>query len=87
MKRYLDFQCKSCSHQVDDCFTPENILPCPVCGGEMVIVWKRAPRFGDPVALGITKPPSDFQKYVLGKIKSKYKNSTLEKTHAIPKEV
>jgi hypothetical protein len=53
----------------------------------MVIVWKRAPRFGDPVTLGITKPPSDFQKYVLGKIKSKYKNSTLEKTHAIPKEV
>lgn len=25
---------------------------------------------GDPVGLGITKPPSDFQKYVLGKVKT-----------------
>ena len=87
MKRYLDFQCKFCGYQIDDYFTSENTLPCPVCGRELVIVWKRAPRFGDSVTLGITKPPLDFQKYVLGKIKSKYKNSTLEKTHAISKEV
>jgi len=26
---------------------------------------------GDPVRLGITKPPSDFSKYILGRVKEK----------------
>lgn len=43
----------------------------------------------DPVAAGITKPPVDFQKYVLGKVKhvAGADSSKLEKRWTIPKEV
>jgi hypothetical protein len=40
--------------------------------------------------MGITKPPSDFQKYVLGRIKETApgaKKDVLEKRWHIPKEV
>ena len=45
---------------------------------------------GDPVGLGITKPPSDFSKYVLGRIKEATpgaKKDVLEKRWHIPKEI
>ena len=45
---------------------------------------------GDPVGLGITKPPSDFSKYVLGRIKEATpgaKKDVIEKRWHIPKEV
>ena len=45
---------------------------------------------GDPVGLGITKPPSDFSKYVLGRIKETApgaKKDVIEKRWHIPKEV
>lgn len=45
---------------------------------------------GDPVGLGITKPPSDFSKYVLGRVKEAVpgaKKDVLEKRWHIPKEV
>lgn len=43
----------------------------------------------DPVGIGISKPPSDFSKYVLGKVKNMpgADNSTIEKRWSIPKEV
>ena len=44
----------------------------------------------DPVGMGITKPPSDFQKYVLGRIKETApgaKKDVIEKRWHIPKEV
>jgi len=44
----------------------------------------------DPMGIGVTKPPSDFQKYVLGRIKEKVpgaNKNTLEKRWHIPKEI
>ena len=44
----------------------------------------------DPVGAGISKPPSDFQKYILGKVKEKApgaNKAALEKRWHIPKEV
>ena len=43
----------------------------------------------DPVGIGITKPPSDFQKYVLGRVKEVpgASKKAIEKRWTIPKEV
>ena len=44
----------------------------------------------DPMGIGITKPPSDFQKYVLGRVKETVpgaEKSVLEKRWHIPKEI
>lgn len=45
---------------------------------------------GDPVGMGIMKPPSDFQKYVLGRVKEAVpgaQKSVIEKRWHIPKEL
>lgn len=45
---------------------------------------------GDPVGMGITRPPADFQKYVLGRVKEAVPGAqkhTIEKRWHIPKEV
>lgn len=42
----------------------------------------------DPVGIGVTKPPSDFSKYVLGKIQAQNPHGkALEKRWSITKEV
>lgn len=42
----------------------------------------------DPVNIGVTKPPSDFQKYVLGKVKEMPGASAVgNKRWHIPKEI
>ena len=44
----------------------------------------------DPVGAGISRPPSDFQKYVLGRVKETVpgaKKDVIEKRWHIPKEV
>jgi hypothetical protein len=42
----------------------------------------------DPVGIGVTKPPSDFQKYVLGRVKEKTGGSAIaNKRWTIPKEI
>lgn len=43
----------------------------------------------DPVNIGVTKPPSDFQKYVLGRVKEKTPGATAvaNKRWDIPKEI
>lgn len=43
----------------------------------------------DPVNIGVTKPPSDFQKYVLGRIKSAVPqaDAVASKRWDIPKEI
>ena len=43
----------------------------------------------DPVRIGVTKPPSDFQKYVLGRIKEKNPGATAVASRRwhIPKEL
>lgn len=43
----------------------------------------------DPVSIGVKKPPVDFQKHVLSKVKEMpgANKSTIEKRWSIPKEV
>jgi hypothetical protein len=43
----------------------------------------------DPVNIGVTKPPSDFQKYILGRVKSAvpHADAVASKRWDIPKEV
>ena len=43
----------------------------------------------DPVGIGVTKPPADFQKYVLGKVKETAPGASAvaNKRWHIPKEV
>jgi len=49
-------------------------------------IW-RVMHIGDPVSLGITRPPSDFQKFVLGKVKAKNPRGSVEKRWNITKEI
>lgn len=43
---------------------------------------------GDPVRMGVTKPPSDFQKYVLGRVKEAHPlGGAVERRYNIPKEI
>lgn len=43
---------------------------------------------GDPVRMGVTKPPSDFSKYVLGRIKENHpRGNAIERRHTIAREV
>ena len=43
----------------------------------------------DPISIGVTKPPADFQKYVLGRIKSAvpHADAVASKRWDIPKEI
>jgi hypothetical protein len=40
----------------------------------------------DPVGIGVTRPPSDFSKYVLGRIKETAPGPALEKRWTIQRE-
>ncbi len=40
----------------------------------------------DPVGIGVTRPPSDFSKYVLGRIKETAPGPALEKRWSIQRE-
>ena len=52
---------------------------------QMIIV----ANFVDPVSIGVTKPPADFQKYVLGRVKAAVPeaNAVASKRWDIPKEI
>lgn len=53
---------------------------------EQVII---AANFVDPVTIGVTKPPADFQKYVLGRVKAAvpHADAVASKRWDIPKEI
>ena len=48
-----------------------------------------AANFVDPVSIGVTKPPADFQKYILGRVKSAVPgaDAVANKRWDIPKEI
>jgi hypothetical protein len=42
----------------------------------------------DPVGIGVTKPPQDFSKHVLGRIKENHPlGGAIERRYTIPKEI
>jgi putative FmdB family regulatory protein len=61
--------------------------PCPECKKNTIVHEPAAPLIGDPVRLGVTRAPSDFQKYVLGKIQAKHPKHNMDRRHSITKEV
>lgn len=88
-----DYSCSSCGHSFEkrilmsDCDAPA-LDPCPACNAtESVTKNLCAPFIGDPVQQGVTKVPSDFSKYVLGKVKAAHPRGNVEKTRSIAKEV
>lgn len=43
---------------------------------------------GDSIRMGVTKPPSDFSKYVLGRVKENHPlGKAIERRHTITREV
>ena len=49
---------------------------------------QKPPAIGDPVRLGILKPPADFQKNVIGRMKESIPGNTLGKSKfSIPREL
>lgn len=43
---------------------------------------------GDPIRMGVTKPPSDFSKYVLGRVKETNPlGGAVERRHTIQREI
>ena len=48
-----------------------------------------AANFVDPISIGVTKPPADFQKYVLGRVKAAVPEASAvaSKRWDIPKEI
>ena len=61
--------------------------PCPSCKALNVQKVISAPAIGDPVRIGVTKAPSDFQKYVLGRIKEAHPKGNVERSRSIVREI
>jgi putative FmdB family regulatory protein len=87
-----DFHCVSCDHSFEkmlkivDCDLPTT-EPCPNCSKSEVKKSICAPAICDPVRLGVKRPPADFQKYVLGRIKNDHKLGNVERNSTIPREI
>lgn len=76
---YYDYYCKNeeCGTEWEEKRSMDEVdlptqTPCPNCQQMTVVLAAAAPLLADPVRLGVTKAPSDFDKYVLGKIKAKH---------------
>jgi putative FmdB family regulatory protein len=83
---YYDYSCDGCGYKfekflsISKCDEPTT-EPCPVCSGTQLVTKDAcAPGIGDSVRLGITKPPADFQKYVLGRIKASVPGNNIGKS-------
>lgn len=89
---FYDYRCDNCNDSFES-FLPMSDIDkpteqeCKKCGGFFVRLVPAAPAIGDPVRLGITRAPSDFQKYVLGKIAAKHPKHKMDKTRSIKKEI
>ena len=76
-----DFSCSSCSHTfeirlpMDDRMKPTT-EPCPNCQQATVTKDACSPLIGDPVRLGIIKPPTEFRE-LLTKIKKRNPKSNM----------
>jgi hypothetical protein len=71
---------------MDDCDVPST-QPCPECSSITIVKTVTSACIGDPVRLGITKAPADFQKYVLGRIKEAHPHGNVERTRSIAREI
>ena len=82
-----DYVCTECHYEFEkklsmmDNELPES-EPCPAC--EVFAVKQFVPymNIGDPVRLGVSKVPSDFNKYVLDRIRTQHPKNTMRNTKA-----
>ena len=64
---YYDYKCKECDHTWEEqrTISARNVPkyePCPECGtSEDIVLLMGAPSIGDPVQLGIKRPPAHFR--------------------------
>lgn len=90
---YYQYTCSNCSHQFEKKLpmSEYNVPPtesCPNCDKMNTVTQDIcAPAIVDPVRIGAKKIPSDFSKYVLGRIKENHPHGNVEKTRSIPKEI
>lgn len=87
-----DYNCSSCQYcfeknvKISECDRPTT-EPCPSCSELTVKKTITAPGIGDPMRLGVTKVPADFQKYVLGRIKEAHPRGNVERSRSITREI
>lgn len=88
-----DYHCKACGYSFEkNVKIAEMDLPtqdpCPECKAiQTISKTVTAPGIGDPMRLGVTKVPSDFQKYVLGRIKEAHPKGNVERSRSIAREI
>jgi len=85
-----DFRCDQCQHvferklKYEECDQPTK-EPCPECQTENSVVY--VPSFsglGDPIKLGLQRPPDAFLHGVIGRMKEKVPNSDFSKARFQP---
>lgn len=91
---FYDYRCVNCEDTFEKFLKIADVdlplsEPCHNCSVEGKIEKIiSSPSIGDPVRLGVTKVPSDFQKYVLGRIKERHpKAKGLERSRSITREI
>lgn len=89
-----DYRCSSCQTEFElrlplEEYKNPTKTPCPYCSNLTIEQFlPLAPGLVDAMRIGVKKPPSDFSKYVLGKIKAANPGSTIGTRHFdIPKEI
>jgi putative FmdB family regulatory protein len=92
MPNYI-YKCNDCSNIFEKFLTISNRKapleePCPVCScQDKIELVPAAPAIGDPVRLGVKRAPSDFQKYVLGRMAANHPGSAIGNKQSITKEI
>jgi putative FmdB family regulatory protein len=87
-----DYHCTECEWSFEknfkmiDCDVPTT-QPCPKCSSLTVNKTVTSAGIGDPVRIGVTRAPADFQKYVLGRIKEAHPLGNVERSRSIVREI
>ncbi len=86
-----DYNCTSCEYSFEKRVSMSDLdsptkEPCPNCNSLTISKTITAPGICDPVRIGVTRAPSDFQKYVLGRIKEAHPHGNVERTRSIARE-
>ena len=86
-----DYVCTTCNYSFEKRMSMSNLdlptkEPCPSCNSLTISKIITAPGICDPVRIGVTKAPADFQKYVLGRIKEAHPLGNVERSRSIVRE-
>ena len=82
---YYDYSCSTCDYTFERSLQMSRVdepteSPCPNCSSMTITNVIGAPLVCDPVRIGVKKAPTDFDKYVLGKIKAKHPKHNMGNT-------